>query len=89
MAQVTFTGNVQRHMPCPPAAVPGSTVAAVLEAYFASHPKARGYVLDDQGAVRKHMLVIVDGAPVRDRRRLSDPAQPNSEIYVLQALSGG
>ena len=89
MAQVTFTGNVQRHLPCPAARVDGGTVGQILEGYFAAHPLARGYVLDDQGAVRKHVVVILDGLPIRDRRRLSDPATQYSDIYVLQALSGG
>ncbi len=89
MAQVTFTGNVQRHVRCPAATVPGDTVGQVLAAYFNRHPRARGYVLDDQGAVRKHIVVIVDGLPLRDRSRLSDPAVDHSQIYVLQALSGG
>ncbi|MDH3281574.1 MAG: MoaD/ThiS family protein [Gammaproteobacteria bacterium] len=89
MAQITFTGNVQRHLNCPRASIDGSTVGQVLEGYFCRHPRARGYVLDDQGAVRKHVVVILDGMPIRDRRRLSDPAAPHSEVYVLQALSGG
>jgi len=89
MAQITFTGNVQRHLKCPTAVIEGDTVAQVLEAYFFEHPRARGYVLDDQGAVRKHILVMLDGIPIRDRQRLSDPATSHSEIYVLQALSGG
>lgn len=89
MAQVTFTGNVQRHLPCPTATVAGRTVAQVLAAYFFEYPQVRSYVLDDQGAVRKHILIMLDGTPIRDRQRMSDPAKPQSEIYVLQALSGG
>jgi sulfur-carrier protein len=46
-------------------------------------------VLDDQAALRRHMAVIVDGHSLKDRVNLSDAARPNSEIYVLQALSGG
>jgi hypothetical protein len=89
MARITFTGNVQRHLDCPKAAIDGATVGQILEGYFVEHPRARGYVLDDQGAVRKHIVVVVDGMPIRDRQRLSDPTTPYSEIYVLQALSGG
>jgi molybdopterin synthase sulfur carrier subunit len=39
--------------------------------------------------VRKHMNVFVDGRQVRDRERLGDPVDAASEIYVMQALSGG
>lgn len=60
-----------------------------LEAVFVQLPALRGYILDDQGAVRHHVVVFVDGASVRDRRALSDAVRPDSEIFVMQALSGG
>jgi len=61
----------------------------VLDAVFANNEALRGYVFDDQAALRRHMGVIVDGNALRDRRNLSDPVEPTSRIYVLQALSGG
>ena len=64
-------------------------MAEVLEKVFADNPQARGYVLDERGAMRKHMIVYVDNVMIRDRQRLSDPVQPDSEVYVMQALSGG
>jgi hypothetical protein len=64
-------------------------VRQVLDAVFEGNPRARGYVLDDQGAVRPHMVVFVDGRQMRDRRHLSDPVRRDAEIYVAQALSGG
>jgi sulfur carrier protein ThiS len=48
-----------------------------------------GYVLDDQGALRRHVAVYVNGRPVKDRVRLGDPVGPDDEIHVIQALSGG
>ena len=60
-----------------------------LDAVFATRPRARGYVLDEHGALRPHMAVFVDGAPVRDREALSDPLGAGSEVFVMQALSGG
>ena len=89
MVRVSFTQNLQRHVDCPPRAVDGATVRAVLEAVFEANPRARGYVLDDRGALRKHMTVYIDGAPVLDRDGLSDPVAEGSEVYVFQALSGG
>ncbi len=52
-------------------------------------PRLRGYLLDDQGSLRRHVALFVDGVQVRDRRGLGDPLQDDSEIYVVQALSGG
>ena len=89
MPRVVFTANLQRHVACPPMDVGGSTVRQALEAVFAANPTVRPYLLDDQGAVRKHMSVFVDGEQLRDRRTLSDPVPPDGEIFVMQALSGG
>ena len=89
MARVTFTRNIQRHVECPTTQAPGACVREVLENVFAANPRARGYVLDDQGALRKHMTIFVDGHCLRDRRHLADPVGAASAIYVFQALSGG
>ncbi|HVK85923.1 MAG TPA: MoaD/ThiS family protein [Kofleriaceae bacterium] len=89
MPTVVFTPNLKRHVECPTEAVAGSTVREVLDAVFAPNPRLRGYVLDDQGALRKHMSVFVDGEQIADRERMSDPVRAASEIYVMQALSGG
>jgi len=89
MAKVVFTPNVQRHVACPEAEASGRTVREVLDKVFAQNPQARGYVLDDQSALRKHMTIFVDGKMIRDRARLSDPVGETSSIYIFQALSGG
>lgn len=89
MARVAFTDNIQRHVTCPDLDVSGSTVRDVLDRYFTGNERARRYVLDDQGQVRKHMAVFVDGIQVRDRQGLRDPVGPASEVFVVQALSGG
>jgi sulfur-carrier protein len=80
---------MQRFLPAPTTHVEGATVAGALAAAFAMRPALRGYVLDDQGALRRHVAVYVNGKPVRDRERLADPVGPGDEIYVFQALSGG
>ena len=89
MPTVSFTSALQRFFPAPWAEVEGGTVAAALAEVFASRPALRGYVLDDQGALRRHVAVYVNGEPVHDRLRLADPVGRHDEIYVLQALSGG
>ena len=89
MATVVFTPNLKRHVECPTENVEGATVRAVLDHVFAQNPRLRGYVLDDQGALRRHMMVFVDGAQIGDRDELTDPVRDSSEVYVMQALSGG
>jgi molybdopterin synthase sulfur carrier subunit len=89
MPRVFFTAHLRKHQPCQPAEVGGETVAQVLGAVFHEQPELRSYLLDDQGRVRQHVMIFVDDAPLADRDRLSDPLTPSSEIYVMQALSGG
>jgi molybdopterin converting factor small subunit len=85
MPRVVFTANLKRHVDAPPAEAAGSTVGAVLDSVFTANPRLRGYVLDDQGRLRHHVVVFVDG----ERADLRDPVRESSEIHVLQALSGG
>lgn len=89
MPLVRFTANLHRHTPCEDAETGGATVADALAEYFRRRPAARGYVLDDQGAVRHHVVIFVNGNPLRDRATLSDEIAEDAEIFVFQALSGG
>lgn len=89
MPRVSFTPNLRRHVDCPTADVPGRTVREALDAVFAQNPRLRGYVLDDQGALRHHMQVFVGATQLRDRVTLADAVPEGAEIHVLQALSGG
>lgn len=89
MARVYFTTNLRRHVDCAEMDAQGATVREVLEHVFAKEQRIRGYVLDDQSGLRKHMTILVDGQRLRDREGLSDPVSAKSQIYVLQALSGG
>jgi hypothetical protein len=89
MVLLRFTANIQRHIACPPREVAGGTVREALDDYFRSRPETRGYVLDDQGRLRRHMAIFVDGRPLSDRHRLSDPITPDTTLDVFQALSGG
>jgi len=89
MPSVLFTAALQRFLPAPTMRTAGGTVREALDAVFAEHPRLRGYVLDDQGALRRHVAIYLNGRAVADRIRLSDPVGAQDEIYVFQALSGG
>ena len=89
MPQVSFTRNLQRHLHAPKTAVSGAAVREALDEVFAQNPRLRSYVLDDQGRLRKHVMVFVDGQMVKDRSQLGDRLEDSSELLVMQALSGG
>ena len=89
MPRVSFTPHLQRFIDAPARKATGATVAAARADVFADNPRLRGYVLDERGAVRQHVTIFVDDAPILDRAMLTDPVGDDSEIFVLQALSGG
>jgi sulfur-carrier protein len=89
MAKVHFTSNLRRHVDCPSMQAEGVDVRSVLMQVFAVHPRLGTYVLDDQGHLRRHMRILVDGLAIRDLEKQTDPVNPTSEVWVMQALSGG
>lgn len=89
MGQISFTANLRRHVSCPPARAEGATVREILDAVFAKNPRLREYVLDEQGRLRRHVLVWVGERPVADRVGLGDRVEATDDVFVFQALSGG
>lgn len=63
---------------------PGS-LAIALGGLFASEPALRHHLLDEDGAIRPHVLIFVDGR----RADLTTAVADGSEVIVLQAVSGG
>ena len=89
MARLTFTGHLRDIAPEAPAAFPGDTLGEVLQAAFGTAPRLRHYILDDQGRVRQHVIIFIDDEHIPRETALSVPITEHSDIYVLQALSGG
>ncbi len=69
--------------------VAGDTVGKVLNEVFVQYPILRGYVVDERGALRHHVVAFVDNEPVRDKQALLQLVPPDGEVYIFQALSGG
>ena len=89
MPTIHLTSHLRRVAPGGPTRVEAATLGDALDAYFAAAPKVRGYIVDDQGRLRKHVAVFIDGELLTDKRDLGRSVAPNAEIYVMQALSGG
>jgi len=89
MAQLAFTQHLRDVIDPEARQVPGNTVRSVLEAAFEVAPTARGYVLDDNGALRKHVAIFLNNKREDPRHVLDTQVTETCEIYVMQALSGG
>jgi molybdopterin converting factor small subunit len=68
---------------------PGANVRDVLDNLFATNPRLRSYILDDQGRLRQHVHIYVNGARIADPVRLADAVGDDDEVFVFQALTGG
>lgn len=89
MATLAFTALLRSISPKGELTVKGETVREALEEVFSETPRLKGYVLDDQGGLRKHVCVFLDGERLIGEAALSATINGTSEIYVMQALSGG
>jgi hypothetical protein len=89
MAEIHFTAWLRSVVPDGPREADGATVGAALDALFAEEPQARGYVLDEQGRLRKHVCIFADGKRLPHAAALTHTIKPNCKLYVMQALSGG
>jgi len=89
MAEVHFTSHLRSLIPGGPFSCAGATVGEALSHVLAAQPQLRGYVLDDQGGLRKHVCIFADGERLQRDAALTRPIGPDSKLYVMQALSGG
>ena len=89
MPSIAFTAHLRSVGPDRPVECDGSTLAEMLDAMVGEHPRLKDYLLDDQGRLRKHVAVFVDGVMVAREGALRRPLSPSSQVYVFQALSGG
>jgi sulfur carrier protein ThiS len=86
---VAFAPALTRHVACPPQRVAAPTLRAALDAAFRAAPALRGYVLDEQGAVRKHVAVFLNGDMLPRETALARAVAAEDRVMVIQALTGG
>ncbi len=89
MAEIHFTAWLRSIVPDGSKQAEGETVGAALETLFENEPHVRGYVLDEQGRLRKHVCIFADGKRLPHTAALTHAIGTNSKLYVMQALSGG
>jgi molybdopterin converting factor small subunit len=65
--------------------VDGGTVGEVVERLERDHPKLVGWVRDEQGRIREHVTVFLNGERVGSETSVG----PGDRIHILPAISGG
>ena len=90
MATVNFTQALKRFYPeLNTVEIEATDVNDVIKSIETKFPGIENYLIDDQRALRKHVNIFVDGALIKDREQLTDALTSDSEVYIMQALSGG
>ncbi len=90
MITVHFTRNLRRFFgDLPSTQADAANVANLLVDLEAQHPGIRGYLVEDDGSLRKHVNIFVSGDMIRDRERLGDALPDGCDVHIIQALSGG
>jgi molybdopterin converting factor small subunit len=65
--------------------VPGATVGELLRELERSEPAVSGWILDERGAIRRHINVFVSG----ERAGAETAVTEDDRVDVLPAISGG
>jgi len=65
------------------------SVAEILNAINDLAPGFTDYILDEHGALRRHVNLCINDSLVIDKKTLSDRVQDSDIVYIFQALSGG
>jgi molybdopterin synthase sulfur carrier subunit len=74
-----LAGNRTEH------AIEGGSVGELLLELERSHPATSGWILDERGALRRHINVFVNG----ELGAQETPVGADDRVDVLPALSGG
>jgi hypothetical protein len=69
--------------------VPAGSIAEVLVAINEIAPGFTDYVLDEHGALRRHVNLSINDSMVIDKIKLSDRISEDGIVYIFQSLSGG
>lgn len=92
MVRVEMTPHLYRFFPALEKLeieVPAGSVAKVVQAIDNIAPGFCDYVLDERGALRRHVLISVNDTVVIDRKTLSDQVADGGTVYIFQSLTGG
>jgi molybdopterin synthase sulfur carrier subunit len=90
VARVKFTSALKRFFPAlTEGYVHGTTVRETLLNIEKTYPGILGYLIEDNGELRRHVNIFVKGELIRDRATLNDQVGAQDELIIFQALSGG
>jgi sulfur-carrier protein len=86
MPKVILTGSICQHVGgLGVVEVSGATARDVISTLEASYPGVRGWVIDEQGTLRRHVKLFRGGEAVSLDARIA----PGDQLHIVAAISGG
>lgn len=90
MAKVKFTSALNKFFPTlSDMDIHAETVHDLLENINKKVPGLLGYLLNEDGSLRKHVNIFIQDDLIHDRNKLSDRVSEKDQVLIYQALSGG
>jgi molybdopterin synthase sulfur carrier subunit len=90
MIEIEFTSHLAQQADCPAVqSVAGATLREAFDSIFEQYPDLRDQVLNPDGSVRPHLAVFINGEMLEARDALQTDLRDGSEVFVMQAVSGG
>ncbi len=90
MAKIKFTSALKRFFPTlTEHEIEGDTVREVLNNIEKIYPGISNYLMQDDGALRKHVNIFVERNLIANRITLNHSVKHSDELLIFQALSGG
>jgi len=65
------------------------TVAELFTSLVAAHPRLEGRVLDEDGALRRHLNIYVADEDIRWKQGLDTALSQGDRVTIVTALAGG
>ena len=69
--------------------VSGATLRACLDDLLVRLPLLRSHLYEENGELRRHVVILYNDANIRHLSTLDVPTRPGDRIAILQAVSGG
>ena len=67
----------------------GSTVAELLEDILARYPGLKSHLFDENGELRRHFNIFVNGVHIRDMEGLNTSLREDDQVILMASAAGG
>ncbi len=66
-----------------------ATLGDALSALWTRYPGVRDRIATEEGQIREHINIFIGDEDIRYTGGLASPVPPESEIWIVPAISGG